>query len=131
MEERIKDETGISVTYESAGGLWKTLAGVYSGAPPTADTTVPSVPIGLSATATSSTQINLSWKASTDNVGVAGYRIYRNGKHIGMVAGTVYSNTGLSASTTYTYSVAAYDAAGNESAESTQESATTLAVPDM
>ena len=94
------------------------------------DTTPPTVPTGLTATAFSSTQINLSWTASTDNVGVTGYRIYRDGSQVTTTAGTSYQDTGRSPSTTYTYRVAAYDAAGNVSAQSSQASATTPALPD-
>ena len=92
------------------------------------DGIAPSVPSGLSATPVSSSQINLAWRASTDNVGVAGYRIYRNGSQIGTVTGTSYSNTGLSASTAYSYTVSAYDAVGNVSGLSAAVSATTQAV---
>ena len=63
----------------------------------TADTTAPTVPSNLSATPVSTSQINLSWTASTDATGVAGYRVYRNGIQITTTAGTSYSNTGLSA----------------------------------
>lgn len=91
------------------------------------DTTSPSSPTNVSATALSSSQINLTWNASTDNVGVTGYRIYRNGTQITTNGGTSYSDTGLSASTTYTYTIAAYDAAGNISSQSTAGSATTQA----
>ncbi|MFA5809987.1 MAG: Ig-like domain-containing protein, partial [Thermoleophilia bacterium] len=92
------------------------------------DTTPPSVPTGLSATAVSSSQINLSWTASTDNVAVAGYRVYRGGVQIATVTlGTSYSDTGLVASTTYSYTVSSYDAAGNVSVQSSAASATTPA----
>ncbi|MBI5817262.1 MAG: fibronectin type III domain-containing protein [Candidatus Yonathbacteria bacterium] len=97
--------------------------------PPAADTTPPSTPTGLTATAISSTQINLSWTASTDNVGVTSYRIYQSGTQITTVAGTTYSRTGLSPSTQYSYAVSAYDAAGNGSPQSTGVSATTSASP--
>lgn len=91
------------------------------------DTTAPTVPTGLSATPVSSSQINLSWTASTDNVGVAGCKIYsESGTYIKSVTGTSTSLTGLSPSTNYCYRVSAYDAAGNESAQSTQRCATTL-----
>ena len=93
-----------------------------------ADTTPPTVPSGLVATAISSSQINLSWNASTDPGGaVAGYKVYRNGTQVGTAAGTAYQDSSLSASTTYSYTVAAYDAAGNTSAQSTSASATTQA----
>jgi chitodextrinase len=92
-----------------------------------ADTTPPSVPAGLSATAISSSQINLSWTASTDNVGVTGYNIYRAGVKIGTAPSTSYQDAGLNASTSYGYNVSAFDAAGNTSAQSTGASATTQA----
>ncbi len=92
-----------------------------------ADTTAPSVPAGLSATAISSSQINLSWTASTDNVGVTGYNIYRAGVKIGTAPSTAYQDAGLNASTSYSYNVSAFDAAGNTSAQSTGASATTQA----
>src|SRR3989339_1786788 len=98
------------------------------------DTTAPTVPTGLSANAVSSSQINLTWNASSDAVGVTGYNIYRNGTYLTSVAGTSYNNTGLSPSTTYNYTVEALDAAGNPSAQSSQASATTQAgvtVPDQ
>jgi large repetitive protein len=100
------------------------IIGIGSGAP---DTTPPSVPTGLVATASSTSQVNLSWNASTDNVGVAGYRVFRNGTAVGTSATTSYSDTGLAANTLYTYRVSAYDGASpaNESAQSTAASVTT------
>jgi len=91
------------------------------------DTQAPSAPSGLTATATSSSQINLSWTASTDNVGVTGYDVYRGGTLVGSTASTTYSDTGLAASTAYSYAVKAKDAAGNVSAASAAASATTQA----
>ncbi len=93
----------------------------------TTDTEAPSIPSGLSASAVSSSQINLSWTASTDNVGVAGYKIYRGGAQIATTNSTSYSNTGLSASTGYCYNLSAYDSAGNTSNQGTQACATTSA----
>lgn len=90
------------------------------------DTQAPSVPTGLTGTATSMTEIGLTWTASTDNVGVTGYRIYRDGTQIGVSATTSYSDTGLTRSTAYSYTVLAYDAAGNASSQSTPRSVTTL-----
>ena len=100
------------------------------------DTQPPTVPTSFSATAISPNQINLSWTASTDNVGVAGYKIYRcQGTSCtpsvqvatSTGTGTTYNDTGLAASTAYTYAVSAYDAAGNNSAQSASASATTQA----
>src|SRR5256714_9985345 len=84
---------------------------VSNGPPP--DTTPPSVPTGLTASALSSSQINLSWAASSDNVGVSGYRGFPHGAQIATTSATSFTNTGLSPSTTYSYAVAAFDAAGN------------------
>lgn len=91
------------------------------------DVTAPSKPASLSASAISSSQINLSWAASTDNVGVVGYKIYRNSSHIATTSSLTFSHTGLSASTLYSYQVSAYDALYNESILSTSSSATTQA----
>jgi chitodextrinase len=91
------------------------------------DTTPPSVPSDLTATALSSSQIKLTWTAAIDDVAVAGYRILRDSAMIASVAGgTGYVDGPLAATTTYTYSVSAYDAAGNNSAQSVNTSATTL-----
>ena len=95
--------------------------------PPPTDTTPPSTPANLVAAVQSSSQINLSWSASTDNVGVAGYRVFRGGFQIATSTTTSYSDTGLSPSTNYVYTIAAYDAAGNGSSQSTLVSATTQA----
>ena len=88
------------------------------------------MPTGLTANAVSSSQINLSWAASSDNVGVSGYRVFRDGTQIATTSATFFANTGLSPSTTYSYAVAAFDAAGNLSAQSSPASATTQAAPD-
>lgn len=92
----------------------------------TPDIDPPTTPGDLTATAVSGTQIDLSWTASTDNVGVAGYNIYRDGNLVGASTNTSLSDMGLDPNTTYGYSVAAFDAAGNMSALSTPVSATTL-----
>jgi beta-lactamase superfamily II metal-dependent hydrolase/chitodextrinase len=89
------------------------------------DTTPPSAPTNLTATTASSSQINLAWNASTDNVAVAGYRVFRGGAQIATVSTTSYSDTGLTAGTTYSYTVVAYDSVGNTSASSNTASATT------
>jgi fibronectin type 3 domain-containing protein len=92
------------------------------------DTTPPTAPSGLTARAASSTQVDLSWTASTDNVGVTGYRILRDGAQVGTTTGsTSYSDGTASAGRTYQYSVVAVDAAGNVSAASNSASVTTPA----
>jgi len=90
------------------------------------DVDAPTAPTNLIATAISSSQVNLSWDASVDNKGVVGYRIYRNGFYLKSVTGVTTSDTALSSSTTYCYIVFAYDAANNESQQSTQVCATTM-----
>jgi hypothetical protein len=91
------------------------------------DTQTPTVPTGLFASVISSSQIHLNWNVSIDNIGVKGYKIYRSGIRIADVEVTAYHDSELSASTTYTYTVTAYDAAGNESVQSSPVSATTQA----
>jgi chitodextrinase len=95
---------------------------------PSKDTTKPSAPTNLGATAISATQINLHWKAATDNRKVVGYDIYRDGSPIVSIgAVTNYSDTTLLPLTTYSYQVRARDAEDNVSNPSNTSSATTLA----
>src|SRR6266851_2988052 len=100
------------------------------------DTQPPTSPSNLTASAVSTSQINLSWTASTDNVGVTGYLVERcqgagcsTFAQIGSTASTAYGDAGLSASTAYSYRVRATDAAGNLSGYSNVASATTPSVP--
>ncbi len=81
----------------------------------------------MTASGTTATSTNLTWGASTDNVGVTGYDVLRNGATVATVTGTSYSATGLSPSTAYTFQVKARDAAGNLSAGSNTISVTTSA----
>jgi chitodextrinase len=93
----------------------------------TSDTTPPTAPI-LTASGTTQTSTNLSWSGATDNVGVTGYDVLRNGTIIGSTTtATTFTVTGLTASTTYTFNVRAKDAAGNFSVNSNTISVTTLA----
>lgn len=101
----------------------------------TSDITPPSAPAFTSVTAVSSSQINLSWTTSTDNVGVTGYQLERCNVAactyalIASPTGTSFNDSGLSFSTAYNYRVRAVDAAGNVSPYSVVGSATTLAAP--
>lgn len=90
------------------------------------DSEAPTAPANLTASNITMTSLDLSWNASTDNVGVTGYQVYQNGSLLGNTTGTSYNVTGLSSGTTYSYYVIAEDAAGNESAQSNVESITTL-----
>ena len=92
------------------------------------DSQPPSVPTNLTASASTDNTINLTWSAATDNVGVTAYRVVRNGSWLtSLGAVTRFTDSGLSAATAYSYSVAACNAVGNCSAQSAAASATTLA----
>ena len=91
-----------------------------------ADVHPPTQPTNLKATTFSISQINLSWKASFDSVGVKGYYIYRDGiKILKTDQGTKFSNTGLETGKSYSYTVEAYDGANNTSLMSEPASAAT------
>jgi fibronectin type 3 domain-containing protein len=81
------------------------------------DTITPSIPTDLAGSAVS-TNAHLSWTASTDNIGVAGYNIIRNGVWVANSLPTTYTDAGLATSTTYNYQVQAFDLAGNTSLSS-------------
>lgn len=102
--------------------------------PPPLDTAPPSAPANLTATAASATQINLTWTASTDNVGVTGYKVERctgaacsNFTQVATPTTTTFNDTGLTASTSYSYRVRATDAAGNLSTFSATSTTITMA----
>jgi fibronectin type 3 domain-containing protein len=83
------------------------------------DKTPPTVPNGISITAVSSSEVKVSWKPSADDTGVKGYKIYRNDVYLKSTDETSMTDTGLTPKTKYCYKVSALDAAGNESAQST------------
>lgn len=91
----------------------------------TADVTAPSTPTGLTVTGDTSDSVSLSWTASTDNVAVTGYSVLRNGVEAGTTASTTFTDSGLTPSTAYTYTVKAYDAATNLSSASSSVIGTT------
>jgi chitodextrinase len=94
------------------------------------DTAPPSVPTGLHKTSVSVSTIGLDWSPSHDNIGVAGYDVFRDGRQIATVTKTSYIDKGLTAKATHSYYVRAFDASNNESASSRSVSATTLAQKD-
>lgn len=91
------------------------------------DTSAPSVPGNLRVTGTTSSSASLAWSASTDNVGVTGYDVFRDGTLATTVGGTSATVGGLSANTTYQFTVRARDAAGNSSGPAGPVAATTPA----
>lgn len=92
------------------------------------DTTPPTIPTNLLALPISTSQIDLSWDASTDNWSLGGYQVWRDSVQLATTTLTNYSDTGLTASTTYSYYVVAFDQALNYSASSTVVSTSTLPV---
>ncbi|MHB8651863.1 MAG: S8 family serine peptidase [Minisyncoccota bacterium] len=97
---------------------------------PVPDTTAPTSPTGLTTTALAYNSIVIKWNVSTDAVGVAGYHVYRNNIRIATTAVPSFTNTALAPTTSYTYAVSAFDAAGNESAVSAAIAVVTPAAPD-
>jgi hypothetical protein len=91
---------------------------------PPAPIVVPTTPTGLTASAPTSSSLTLSWNASTDSLGVIGYRVYRDGTLVASPGGTSASITGLSAGVPYSFTVSALDVAGNISALSSPLSVT-------
>ena len=91
------------------------------------DTQAPTAPTNLTSTGKTSSSVSLSWSASTDNVGVTAYDVYSGSSQVASVSGTSATVSGLSASTAYTFTVKARDAAGNVSAASNSVSVTTSA----
>ncbi|HEY3238886.1 MAG TPA: Ig-like domain-containing protein [Acidimicrobiia bacterium] len=95
-----------------------------SATPAGGDTVAPSAPGGLTVSDRTRTSFRVCWTASTDNVGVAGYRVSRNGTQVATTTSTCYLMQGLTRNTSYTVAVRAYDAAGNVSAAGTIQART-------
>jgi glucose/arabinose dehydrogenase/chitodextrinase len=125
----LTDATSYSYTVRAYDATGNISAASNTATASTLDTTPPSVPGNLGAQVFSSSEVNLSWNASSDNAGVTGYKIFRDGALVTTVPGTSYQDTGRSAGTTYSYTVLARDAAANESAQTSAVTATTPA-PD-
>jgi chitodextrinase len=135
--------TGAQVVFNNGSGTWDNnsgnnytvgtgIAAVVNGAvssgtnPCGVDATAPTTPTGVQATAMDSNTVTVAWTASTDNVGVTGYKVLRGGTQVGTVTtGTSYTDSTVAANTTYSYTVQAYDAAGNVSPVSSPASVTT------
>jgi chitodextrinase/uncharacterized Ntn-hydrolase superfamily protein len=127
-------ESAVMVRFNRlTGGTWQAdiaidnITLVATGGP---DTEPPTAPTNLTASNTTTTTTDLSWTASTDNVGVTGYDVYEGLSVIGSTASTNFNVTGLSPSTNYSFTVVAKDAAGNESPPSNAMAVTTDAPPD-
>jgi chitodextrinase len=138
LQDRIVTTTGSynATASHSSAAPWVMQLAAFRAASGS-DTQPPTTPTGLTATPVSSTQVNLSWTASTDNVAVTGYLVERcqgtsctNFSEIATPTGTTHNDTGRSPSTTYRYRVRARDAVPNYSGYSSIMSATTPAAGD-
>ena len=118
--------------YDYAFNLSAQSAG-SSASTPSCDSIAPSVPTNVTTSATSCSQVNVSWSASTDTggSGLAGYKVYRNGILVTSTTATSFLSAGLAASTAYSFTVSAYDNALNLSAQSAASSVTTPACGDL
>jgi fibronectin type 3 domain-containing protein len=126
------DGKSLYLVYTGFGGVaqdaYQHMKGTLTLSGTTPDTTEPTSPQGLNATAQSETQINLTWQAASDpESGISKYIIYRDSLNIGQSTTTAFSDTGLNEGTTYSYEVSAVNGTGLESAKSTFVSATTIA----
>lgn len=97
--------------------------------PPQPDTEPPAAPSSLAASAITSSSVTLTWNASTDNVGIAGYRIYNGTALAGTTSGLSYTVSSLQPETSYTFTFVAFDAAGNVSPPSSALNVTTAPAP--
>ncbi|UPK43066.1 carbohydrate binding domain-containing protein [Paenibacillus pabuli] len=137
--------TGLEAVFNNGSGTWDNnggknyqfplgvstySAGKITEGAPVVDVTAPSVPSGLAETSKAADRVTLTWEASSDDVGVAGYEIFRDGTKVGTSTTPGYTDSGLKPSTTYSYTIKAYDAANNKSAASTELAVTTDAAPD-
>ena len=111
-----------------AAGNRSTTASVLMATSPCPDSAAPSTPGQLVVMASNETSVTLDWSSSSDNVGVVGYQVYRDGAVVGSTARSDYTVSGLACGRSYRIEVDAYDAAGNRSGKSAL-SATTKACP--
>jgi chitodextrinase len=112
--------------FDAAGNVSDPSISVSTTTP--SDTTPPSAPSNLTATASGSSQVNLRWSASSDDVGVSSYEIVRDGQPVGTSSTTSFTDSSVQATTTYSYTVAALDSSGNRSADAGPATVTTGAL---
>jgi chitodextrinase len=115
--------------YTASGELSSTAESVDAETKTCPDTQAPSAPPGLATTGATQTSISVSWTASTDNVGVAGYDLYRDGTKVDSTSATTYTFAGLTCGKSHTLAVEARDAAGNRSAPSAITASTAACPP--
>jgi chitodextrinase len=113
----------LAVDAYDATGNHSTKAAVTGATAACSDSSAPTTPSGFIVSGQTPTSVTVSWSPSSDNVGVAGYTLYRDGTTAGTTQSTSYTFTGLTCGTSYTLAVDAYDATGNHSAKSTMTAA--------
>ncbi|HEU4356088.1 MAG TPA: DNRLRE domain-containing protein, partial [Actinomycetota bacterium] len=114
----------IDARFVNTTGAFTDAFSIVAGATADADLVPPTAPDGLSATATSVTTSDLAWSPSTDGSGIDHYSIYRDGAALGQSPGTTFTDTTATPGATHTYTVRAYDPAGNPSDASVPASVT-------
>ncbi|MET0400931.1 MAG: hypothetical protein ABW123_00955 [Cystobacter sp.] len=128
LYEALVDIWAADPVHGTASG-WYKLVGPCDGGNNDGDTQAPSQVTGLRSTGTTSNQVSLAWNAASDNVGVTDYLVLRNGAQVGTSTGTSYTDTGLSPSTQYSYTLKARDKAGNQSVASGALTVSTVSGP--
>lgn len=116
-----------AVFLDDVGNILDNFTMLIEGVSPV-DTVAPDSPPNARSTTVTASSITLAWDAATDNVGVTGYEVSRDGQIVDTVDALSFTDTSLAASTTYVYGIGAIDAAGNKSSVATV-SATTAAAP--
>ena len=117
--------TYTAVAFDAAGNVSPASNAATGTTSSTPDTQPPTAPTNLAVGAKTSTTVTLTWTASTDNVGVTGYRVMEGTTQVGTGTATTFTVTGLLPSSTHTYTVTAFDAAGNVSPPSNAVTVTT------
>src|SRR5262249_41996930 len=116
-------------TTTQRGTAWVTQLVAFRAAGSAPDTTKPSVPGGLRSSNVTATSATVSWSPSTDDTGIAGYHVFRDGAQIATTTLTQYTDPTLSPATAYAFTVSAFDGAGNESDQSAPLGVTTASGP--
>jgi len=122
-----QEQSAVSAANQAAA-YSGTGTGYYSSIVTVPDKTPPTAPTGLTGVSGNPTTVYLTWNASTDNVGVAGYYVFRNGVNVATTGPADYQDTGVTEATTYTYAVQAFDLGGNVSPSSQSISVTSADV---